>query len=104
MKLSTIQIEFGKECKCERDVIEQCLKKTMELKNALEVLGVDISRSKRLNYIWTYFILKLDECRDEGIEIDKFQIKNEDNTSKFEDNFEMSKEQKEIMKYIVGDE
>lgn len=110
MDLNTIQIEFGKECKCERDVVAQCLKKTMELKNALEVIGVDISKSQRLEYIFTYLVLKLKDYRDEGIEIDKFfQIQNGSETPVFDDDFKLSKEQKEIfekqhMKYIVGDE
>lgn len=55
MDIKTIQIEFGKECKCENDVIRNCILKTRELMSALKVLGIDTSRSTNLDYIYTYF-------------------------------------------------
>ena len=59
MDIKTIQAEFGKECECENDVIMQCIIKTKEMQNALKILGVDISKCYDLNYIYTYFLLKL---------------------------------------------
>lgn len=75
MDLKIIQAEFGKECECEYDVVEQCFKKTGELQDALKVLGVDIAKSDRLNYIYTYFAYKLKECSKERREINIYKNK-----------------------------
>lgn len=66
MDIKTIQIEFGKECKCENDVIRNCILKTRELMSALKVLGIDTSRSTNLDYIYTYFLLKLQDTKEEN--------------------------------------
>lgn len=76
MDIKTIQAEFGKECECENDVIMQCIIKTKEMQNALKILGVDISKCYDLNYIYTYFLLKLNDTKNEKnkIEIEKLRL------------------------------
>ena len=69
MDIKTIQIEFGKECKCENDVIRNCILKTRELMSALKVLGIDTSRSTNLDYIYTYFLSKLLDTKEEKLQI-----------------------------------
>lgn len=76
MDIKTIQIEFGNEYECENDVVKECLLKTNEILSALKVLGVDISKSKNLNYIYTYFLLKLQDTKKEkqNIELEKIRL------------------------------
>ena len=75
MDIKTIQIEFGKECKCENDVIRNCILKTRELMSALKVLGIDTSRSTNLDYIYTYFLLKLQDTKEEKQQIEREKLK-----------------------------
>lgn len=75
MDIKTIQIEFGKECECENDVVANCMIKTRELMNALKVLGIDTSRSTNLDYIYTYFLLKLKDTRKEKQQIERDKLR-----------------------------
>lgn len=75
MDLKTIQIEFGKDCKCENDVVKNCILKTRELMESLKVLGIDTSRSTNLNYIYTYFLLKLGDTKKEKQAIDIYDLR-----------------------------
>ena len=72
MDLKTIRINFGDNLKCESDVIKECIAKTKEMQEALKILGVDIKNCINLEYIYTYFILKLEDTKKHRQEIDKF--------------------------------
>lgn len=73
MNIKIIQAEFGKECECEGDVVKQCILKVKEIQEALRTLGVDITRSQNLNYIYTYLILKLQDTKKEKNDIDFYK-------------------------------
>lgn len=75
MDIKTIQNEFGEDCECETDVVKNCILKTKKLMDALKILGIDISKSSNLNYIYTYFLLKLQDTKKEKqqIELDKIR-------------------------------
>lgn len=75
MDIKTIQIEFGKDCECENDVVKNCLLKTNELIGALNVLGVDTRNSPNLNYIYTYFLLKLQDTKKEKQAIERDRMR-----------------------------
>ena len=75
MDIKTIQIEFGKDCECENDVAKNCLLKTNELIGALNVLGVDTRNSPNLNYIYTYFLLKLQDTKKEKQAIERDRMR-----------------------------
>lgn len=66
MNDNVIKSEFGEDCRCENDVVKNCMLKTKELMNALKVLGINTSKSSNLNYIYTYFLLKLQDTKKEN--------------------------------------
>jgi hypothetical protein len=78
MDIKTIKMEFGDNCECENDVIQQCIIKTMEIQDALRTLGVDITKSKNLNYIYTYFLLKFKDTSKEKQDIEREKLRLED--------------------------
>ena len=74
MNIETIQIEFGKDCECENDVVKNCILKTKELMDALKILGINTSNSSNLNYIYTYFLLKLQDTKEEKQSLEKAKL------------------------------
>ena len=76
MDIKIIQTEFGKECECEADVVRNCILKAKEIQEALRTLGVDITRSYNLNYIYTYLLLKLQDTKKEKQQIEYWKAQN----------------------------
>lgn len=76
MDYKTIQSQFGKDCECENDVIKNCKIKIDELINALDILGIDTSRSENLKYIRMYLLLKLKDIKYEkqNLELEKLRL------------------------------
>lgn len=74
MKLKEIREEFCKEYECENDVVKQCILDLVKVQNATKTLGVSIAKSKGIENIYKYLVIRLRDTAKERCAIDMWKI------------------------------